>query len=415
MFASLFAQADTADRSPWGDFWFTPIGGYSSSGVNVTPEKALQLSAVYACVRELSQGYAVLPLQFKRKTGRKTENVTNHPLIKILTKRPNRWQNAFQWREMMQSHLSLRGNGYNFISANGRGEIIELIPLHPDRMAVKPLSNGDYNWVFTGKNGTTEYAREEIWHIKGLAPDIYKGYSPIELARESLGGALSAQQYGARFFANDAKPSGGWIENPGTFKDKEARAKFREQWQEMQGGKNRGKTAVLEAGMKYHEIGISNADAQFLEARKFSVTDIARLFGVPPHRIADLERSTNNNIEHQALEYVTYTMMPIAERWEASIANDLQFDNDDVLIEHDFSRLLRGDAKARGEFYKGAILTGWMTRNEAREKESMNPLDGLDEPLRPLNMMPENEADEEEQEEEADENETTEKKEAEND
>lgn len=403
MFASLIHA--NADRSPFGDFWFTPIGGRSAAGVQVTPLSAMRVAAVYACVRELAQPMGALPLKFYKKQGRKRVETTDHPLYKLLAKRPNRWQNSLEWREMIDGHLSLRGNAYNYISANSRGVIKELIPLHPDRMTPNIDPNtGDFNWCYTAPNGAIEtYARDEIWHIKGLAPDIYRGYNPIELARDSIGGALASQEYAARFFANDAKPSGGWIEHPGTFKDAEAKKRFRANWQEMQSGANRGKTAVLEGGMKYHDIGINNTDAQFLENRKFSVEDIARLFGVPPHRIGHLERSTNNNIEHQGLEFVTYTMMPRAERFECSIESELLSDDDDTEIELDFSRLLRGDSKSRAAYYHSGILDGWMTRNEARSCENLDPLDGLDEPLRPLNMVPESEAEEETDEDERDE------------
>lgn len=401
MFASLFKAED---RSPFGDFWFQPVGARSLAGMQVTPDSAMRVAAVFACVRELAQSFAVLPIEFYQQQGRQRVKITSHPLYKLLSKRPNRWQNAYQWRLMMQGHVSLRGNAYNYIAANSRGKITELIPIHPDRIKIRPKNDGDYDYQYIGQDGsTTTYTREEVWHLRGLSPDIYRGYNPIELARDSVGLALAAQEYGARFFANDAKPSGGWIEHPGTFKSPEAKKIFRESWQEMQSGGNRGKTAVLEAGMKFHEIGLSNADSQFLETRKFSIEDIARLFGVPPHRIGHLERSTNNNIEHQGLEFVTYTMMPIAENWEAAIESDLLFEDDETEIEFNFSRLLRGDSKARSTYYHNGILDGWMTRNEARQMENMNPIDGLDEPLRPLNMMPESEADEEQMEEETDE------------
>jgi len=413
MFASLFKAED---RSPFGNYWFEPVGTRSMAGMQVTPDSAMRVSAVYACVRELSQSFAVLPVEFYRQQGRKRVKVTNHPLYKLLRKRPNRWQNAYEWREMLQGHIALRGNAYNYVSANSRGEIKELIPLHPDRVKIAIKSDGDYGYEYTERGGQkTTYAREEIWHIKGLAPDIYRGYNPIELARDSVGTALAAQEYGARFFANDAKPTGGWIEHPGSFKTPEAKKQFRDSWQQMQSGFNRGKTAILEGGMKYHDIGISNVDAQFLETKKFGIEDIARMFGVPPHRIGHLERSTNNNIEHQGLEYVTYTMMPIAERWEASIEAELLFDDDEIEIEFNFSRLLRGDSKSRGSYYKDGILTGWMTRNEAREMENLNPIDGLDEPLRPLNMMPESEADDEDGDEKNDEGEETKKERGEQD
>jgi HK97 family phage portal protein len=212
------------------------------------------------------------------------------------------------------------------------------------------------------------------------------GLSPIEMARESFGLALAAQDYGARFFANDAKPTGGWIEYPGTFKDKPARDNFRESYQNAQGAMNRGKVLVLEAGMKYHEVGVTNKEAQFLELRKFQVTDIARLFRVPPHMIADLDRATNNNIEQQSIEFVRYTMRPWAERWEASIRADLMLDNEGLDCEFDFAALMRGDANSRATYYSAMVSMGALTRNEVRLAENYAPLPGLDEPLVALNM-----------------------------
>ncbi|MFA6076340.1 MAG: phage portal protein [Negativicutes bacterium] len=393
MFLSMFNAS--VDKSPFGDFWFTPVGQNTMSGQRVTPDSAMQVTAVFACVAVLSESFAILPPVLYRQNGRKKEKVTDHWLYKLIAKRPNRYQNAFEWREMCQGHLVLRGNCYNRIIANSRGEITELLPINPDSVTITVKSDGDYSYLIKNRDGSqTTFSREEIWHIKGLAPDIYQGYSPIAIARDSIGVALSAQAYGAKFFSNDAKPNGGWIEFPGQFKDTEAKKIFRESWQSMQGGGNRGKTAVLDMGMQYHDIGVSNVDAQFLETRKFSIEEIARLFRVPPHRIGHLERSTNNNIEHQGLEFVTYTMTPWAERWEAAIEADLLPDDSDLEIEFDFNRLLRGDSKARAAYYHFGVLDGWLTRNEPRIAEGLDPIDGLDEPLRPLNMVPEDEADE---------------------
>lgn len=234
--------------------------------------------------------------------------------------------------------------------------------------------------------------RGEIWHLRGLLSDGLMGMSPIDLARESLGMALAVQDYGARFFANDAKPTGGWIEFPGSFKDSEAKKVFRESYRAAQSEANRGKVLVLENGMKFHEVGVTNRDAQFLELRKFQITDIARLFRVPPHMIADLDRVTFSNIEQQSLEFVMHTMTPWAERWEASIEAELLFDGDDLEVEFDFANLMRGDAASRSSYYQSGIQNGWLTRNEARIAENLNSLDGLDEPLRPLNMVEEGSA-----------------------
>lgn len=387
-------RASSDDRSAWGDFWFEPLSARTSSGMRVTPDASLRLSAVYACVRILSETMASLPIVLyrKRADGGK-DRVTDHWLHTLLCRRPNRYQNPFEWREMLQGHLALRGNAYNQIITNPRGEIMELIPIHPDRVRMELLRSGEFRYRVTDRFGEElVLPRGDVWHLKGLSSDGLMGMSPIELARESLGMALAAQDYGVRFFANDAKPTGGWIEFPGSFKDAEAKKVFRESYQAAQSGANRGKVLVLENGMKFHEVGVTNKDAQFLELRKFQITDIARLFRVPPHMIADLDRATFSNIEQQSLEFVMHTMTPWAERWEASIGAELLLDVDELEVEFDFANLMRGDAASRSAYYQSGIQNGWLTRNEARVAENLNPLDGLDEPLRPLNMVEEADA-----------------------
>lgn len=382
--------ASDGDRSPWGSFWFEPVTVATMSGMRVSTETAMQLSAVFRAVALVSGHMAMLPIVFYQSGTRKR---IDHPLLKLLNKRPNRWQNAFEWREMMQGHLELRGNAYNEISTNARGDITELIPRHPDRVKVEMLDSGEYRYRITGPDGSERTVpRGNIWHLRGLSSNGITGVSVIECARESFGLGLAAQGYGARFFANDAKPSGGWIEFPGQFKDKEARQIFREGWQANQAGANRGKTAVLEMGMKYHEVGITNQDAQFLETRKFSISDIARWFGVPPHKIGDLDRATFSNIEQMALEYIQDALQPRATRLEASIEAELLLDDEGIDVEFAFHELLRGDSRARSSYYHSGILDGWLTRNEARDMEGMEPIDGLDEPLRPLNMVEESDA-----------------------
>ena len=386
--------ASSGDRSPYGEFWFEPVSARTGSGMRVSPDSALRLAAVYACVRILAETMASLPLVvYQRRADGGKDRVTDHWLYRLMAKRPNRFQNPFEWREMLQGHMALRGNAYNQIITNPRGEIIEFMPIHPDRVKIELLPSGEYRYRVTDRSGTEVILpRGEVWHLRGLSSDGLMGMSPIELARENLGMALAAQDYGARFFANDAKPTGGWIEFPGTFKDTEAKKVFRESYQQAQSGANRGKVLVLENGMKFHEVGVTNKDAQFLELRKFQITDIARLFRVPPHMIADLERATFSNIEQQSLEFVMHTMTPWAERWEASIESELLLEGDDIEIEFDFANLMRGDAASRSSYYQSGIQNGWLTRNEARIAENLNPIDGLDQPLRPLNMVEEDAA-----------------------
>ncbi|WP_052689683.1 phage portal protein [Xanthomonas albilineans] len=384
------ARADANDRSAWGSFWFEPVTVRTTSGARISSESALRLSAVYACVRILAESMASLPFILYRPnhSGGKVE-VTDHWLYRLFHIRPNRYQNPFEWREMLMGHLALRGNAFCRILSDAAGQITDLIPIHPDRVSLV-LSNtqaDEYSYRMIDRFGNqTILPRGAVWHLRGLSSDGMIGLSPIEMARESVGLALTAQEYGSRFFANDAKPTGGWIEYPGTFKDKPARDNFRESYQHAQGTMNRGKVLVLEAGMKYHEVGVTNKEAQFLELRKFQVTDIARLFRVPPHMIADLDRATNNNIEQQSIEFVRYTMRPWAERWEASIRADLMLDEEDMDCEFDFAALMRGDANSRATYYSAMVSMGALTRNEVRVAENYAPLPGLDEPLVALNM-----------------------------
>jgi len=403
-------KASDGDRSPWGDFWFEPTASGTLSGMRVSPDTAMQLSAVYRAVGLVSGHMGMLPISFYRKGTRKR---VKHPLLRILNVRPNRYQNAFEWREMVQGHLELRGNAYNEIISNLRGEITELMPLHPDKVTVEQKTNGDYHYRVTDPDGMQRIVqRGSMWHLRGLSSNGITGISVVQCARESFGSALAAQNYGARFFANDAKPSGGWISYPGgQFKDKEARQNFREAVQDAQSAANRGKLMLLDRGMQYHEVGINNSDAQFLESRKFSISDIARWFGIPPHKIGDLDKATFSNIEQQALEYMQDALMPRGARWEFSIEAELLFDDEDIDVEFEYKELLRGDSAARRAYYHGGILDGWLTRNEARLDEGREPLPGLDEPLRPLNMVEESQAEDEELDPETTEPKTTEDKE----
>lgn len=389
MFLSLF-QAAGADRSPFGDFWFEPVSGRSATGMRVSADGAMRLSAVWACVRILSETLASMPFcmyRFKSNGGK--QFITDHPIARLFNKAPNAFQTPFEWREMLQSHLVLRGNAFNQIITDRKGVITALLPMHPDRIKIEMLAGGEYRYRVLQPNGQDlVLSRGEVWHLRGLSFDGIMGLNPIELARDSIGMGLSAQEYGARFFQNDAKP-GGVIEFDGTFKDQTARANFLASWQKGQSGSNRGKTAVMEHGMKFKEVGLNNADAQFIESRKFQVTEIARMFRVPPHMIADLDRATFSNIEHQSLEFVLHTMTPWAERWESSIETSLLLDSEeDLEIEFDFTSLLRGDHTARAAYYNSGIATGWLTRNEARLMEGYDPLAGLNQPLQPLNMVP---------------------------
>lgn len=390
MFLSRFRAGGQGgmDRSPWGSFWFEPLGMRTSSGMRVTSLSAMRLAAVYSCVRVISESMAILPFRlYRKKPNGSRDLVTDHWLVTLLTRRPNAWQTPFEFIEMLTGHLCLRGNAFCQIVATGKGVITDLLPIHPDRIKVQMLENGSFNYVVKLADGSSQvFTRGEIWHIRGLSSDGIVGMNPMEVAAEVIGMGLSAQGYGARFFANDASP-GGWIEYDGKFRDSDAKKSFREGWANAQSGKNRGKTAILEKGMKYHQLTLNNTDAQFLESRKYNRSEIAGLFRLPPHKIGDLDRSTFSNIEQQSLDFVNDCMLPCSERFESSIETYLLEDDSDLEIDYDFSKLLRGDMAARTAYYTGNINNGSLTRNEARISEGRNPIAGLDKPLMPLNMV----------------------------
>jgi HK97 family phage portal protein len=388
MFRSLL-RAGSEDRSPWGDFWFKAIGGLARSvtGRRVNADTAMQQATVFTCVRVLAESFAILPLRMYRPKvgGRGRTEVKDHWMVRLLTRQPNRFQNPFEWAEMLQGHVALRGNAYCEILEDGQGGIAELLPLHPDRVRVEQLVSGDYRYAYTDPNGELRHLRrDQVWHLRGLSSDGITGLNPIELHRETIGGALASQDYANRFFENDAKPTGGWIEYPGNIQDKATREKLKEKVKEATSGANRHKTMVLDQGMKYHEVGLTNKDSQFLESRGMSRTEICGLFRVAPHMAGDLTHATFSNIEQQSIDHWVVTMLPWVRRWQAALEQLLGPDSD-LQVEYDFRQLLRGDSAARAQYLHNLVLDGIITRNEARAIEGYDPLEGLDEPLVPIN------------------------------
>jgi HK97 family phage portal protein len=363
--------------------------GLSSSGVYVTSDSALGYSPVYACVRILAESIASLPLLLYRKLpGGGKERAQDHPLYFLLKDEPNQYQDSFQFREMLCGHLLLRGNAYARIVA--KGEVEALIPLNPDRMKVSQNENGTILYTYRNQRGLEEkYTQREIFHLRGLSSDGLTGLSPIELLRDSIGLGLAAESYGSTFFSNNARP-GGILKHPGKIDDVAAK-RLKEDWQKAYSGtSNAHKTAILEEGMAWEQIGLTNADSQFLESRKFQVTDIARIFRVPPHMIGDLDKATFSNIEQQSLEFVMHSLRPWLVRWESAIKRLLLTTEEKKTYFSEFlvDGLLRGDIKSRYDAYSVARNGGWLSVDEIREFENLNPLpdDQGKIYLEPLNM-----------------------------
>lgn len=386
-----------AHLDPNNDALFTGLGGYASAaGMVVSPETAMRLTVVYACVRTVAEAIGQLPLHVYRREGRGKRVATEHPLYRLLHRRPNAWQTSAEWRETVAAHLVLRGNAYNEIIFTPNGLVQALQPLHPDfvQPKVDRRTNVMRYHVKQPDGSDRELLPRDVLHLRGMASDGFIGLNPIEQEREAIGYALAAQDYGARFYRNGATMPG-WIEHPSNFKTTEDKDRFRTGWREATVGGNRFTTPVLEYGLKYHELALKHTDMQYLETRKHSDTDIARIFRVPPHKVGILDRATWGNIEHQALEFVTDTLMPWLVKIEQALERDLLYrmddagyavDDTDHFIKFSVEGLLRGDAKTRAQFYGFGIKDGWLTRNEARELEDRDPLEGLDEPLEPLNM-----------------------------
>lgn len=354
--------------------------GYSTSGKRVNERSAMQMTAVYSCVRILSETLASLPLHFYeyRQDGSKVKAI-GHSLYSLLHDEPNPEMTSFVFRETLMTHLLLWGNAYAQIIRNGKGDIIALYPLMPDRMKVDRDDRGSLYYEYqvsqgdapTNKGGSVTLKAEEVMHIPGLGFDGLVGYSPIAMAKNAIGLAIAAEEYGSKFYANGAAPSA-VLEHPGTLKDP---SKVRESWTQTFGGsQNSHKVAVLEEGMKYTPISISPNEAQFLETRKFQIDEIARIFRVPPHMVGDLEKSSFSNIEQQSLEFVKYTLDPWVSRWEQTMARSLLRDEEKkkYFIKFNVDGLLRGDYQSRMSGYATARQNGWMSANDIRELENLD-------------------------------------------
>ena len=386
---------------PIDDYWWQPRGSDSSAGMAVSPETAMRLSVVYSCVRVRSETLAACPLEiFQRFSDGREERATDHPLYQVLHNSPNQWQTSFEFIELMQTHLDLRGNAFARILPGPRGAIDQLIPIHPDLVNVYRLPNGRLKYQVRSRF-TAEidwFTQDEMFHLRGQSQDGLVGLSPIALQRETIGNALGMQDYFGRFLRNDAQPRG-YLTGPGTlFRDDAARAEYKNSWQKSQTGENRHTTAVLDRGMEYKTIAMSNKDAQFLEAIKASREEICGMYLVPPHKVAILERSTNNNIEHQGIEFVTGCMQLIANRWERRIAVDMIDPLTEVVGDGQgeyFAKflldgLLRGAFKDRMDGYAIAKINGFLNTNGVCRFENWNPVsheDGGDDYWRPLNML----------------------------
>lgn len=381
IFTGLFRSRDKPQNRTVGSSYSFFFGG-TTSGKSVNEMSAMQMTAVYSCVRILAEAVAGLPLHLYRYTENESKvKAIEHPLYRLLHDEPNPEMSSFVFRETLMTHLLLWGNAYAQIIRNGKGEVIGLYPLMPNKMSVDRDRDGRLWYTYTRsseeaptmKGSTVKLYPYDVLHIPGLGFDGLVGYSPIAMAKNSIGMGIACEEYGARFFANGAAPSG-VLEYPGTIKDPQ---KIRDSWNAtFKGSANAHKVAVLEEGMKYTQIGISPEQAQFLETRKFQINEIARIFRVPPHMVGDLEKSSFSNIEQQSLEFVKYTLEPWIVRWEQSLMRILLSPDEKqtYFVKFNLEGLLRGDYQSRMQGYAIARQNGWMSANDIRELENLDKI-----------------------------------------
>lgn len=350
-------------------------GGHpTASGMTITERTAVQISGVYRAVRLISKSLATCPLQLFEKEAMGRKEITDHPLAKVL-KHPNEEMTALTFRETIQGHLLLWGNGYAEIERNGAGEVTALWPLRPDRTFPRRMENGKLVYVARADKGPEVVLQPfDVLHVLGYTYDGLRGLSPVALHRETLGLSSATQDYGARFFGNDARP-GGVLQSPGVM-NKQARDRLKEGWEEAHRGSTQsGRVAVLEQGVTWQTIGMPNEDAQFLQTRVFQLSEIARIFDIPLHKLAELSHATFSNIEHQAIEYIMEAVMPWACAWEEEIERKClnPADQDRLYVEHNLDGQMRGDMESRYKSYQIAIQTGMRSPDDVGELENWNP------------------------------------------
>ncbi|HJV73161.1 MAG TPA: phage portal protein [Noviherbaspirillum sp.] len=377
----------------------TGSGGASEAGPTINPQTALALTAIQRAVTLLSESIAQLPCRVyqseKSELGESRRIVTDHPAHRVISVQPNGWMTPFQVHEYKQHSMGLRGNAFALKELDADGSIKSLYPLHPDRVQVmvSPEDRMPYYRVLLAPDGISGvFPLRQMHHVRWIGDNVYVGLSPIALHKEALGIVAASERHTARVFGNGTRLSG-VITRPHEvtgIKDQAAIDKILSDWKrKYAGAANAGEVALLQEGMDFKPLSMSNEDAQLIEARGYGVRDVARIYGIPAHMLGDLSGSTNNNIEHQSLEFVVYCLMPWIKRHEEAIERDfLTADDRDagVYVQFDVSSLLRGDTQSRYAAYAQARQWGWLSVNDIRRLENLPPVGGGDVYLTPLNM-----------------------------
>jgi HK97 family phage portal protein len=370
--------------------WSSMIGrSRSAAGVKVTPDSALAITVLQNCVTLLAESVAQLPLEMYRRLGDgKRESASDHPLYDVLRYQPNPWQTPYEYRECSQLACALRGNAYSFIERHDDGSVKALYPMHNDKVTV--LKGPDL-LPYYRVGGHDPLPMRLVHHVRWHTKNHYTGMSPLELHADAVGLAQAVRHYASKSFANGTAVSG-VIERPKesvAIKDESSIQRIVDQWGEkFSGVDNAKKVAMLQEGMTFKPLSMSNVDAELLGILKITGTDLARIYKIPPHMINDLEKASYNSLEQLLIQYVIFALMPWVKRHEEAMMRDflLPGERRQYFIEFNLSGLLRGDQKSRYDSYAVGRQWGWLSINDIRRLENMPPVANGDIYLQPLNM-----------------------------
>lgn len=379
----------SSSRDPLDDFWYHGTGRRSSVGVNVTHEKALTVPVVYDCLKVLSETVAQLPHNvFERLPNGDKRPADNHPLVELF-RSPDGESTSHEWIAQLVWDLASEGNFVGLLQDGPLGPVSRIMRVEPGMVEVERLEDGSRRWTVRERHGASRrYVEGEVWHVrKPPLMDQLVGASQMWVGREAIGALLSLMEFSANYLENDAVPPI-MIKHPGHFADDASRRNFLAAVAEWM-GRRRRKPAVLEHGMEIEKLGNTPEQSQFLETRQALQEEVARIWRMPPHKVGIMDKATFSNIEHQALEFVTDTIAPWLDLIEGAINRHLMLAPRRYFFEFNVGGLLRGDIKARFEAYATARQWGWLSVNEIRRLENMNPIGRPgDQYLQPLNMAP---------------------------